>query len=128
MLHKPAGYISATEDKKLDTVLELLPEIPQREELENGSVKFQIFTNDNYKEKIVLEANELSAYRFLLAYEQDQRSQDGLEKGDTSSWADEDLHFVPIKGTTPFRVYCGKESANPSVYKNAAGMVVTILF
>ena len=26
MLHKPAGYISATEDKKLDTVLELLPE------------------------------------------------------------------------------------------------------
>ena len=25
MLHKPAGYISATEDKKLDTVLELLP-------------------------------------------------------------------------------------------------------
>ena len=110
------------------TLLELLPEIPQREELENGSVKFQIFTNDNYKEKIVLEANELSAYRFLLAYEQDQRSQDGLEKGDTSSWADEDLHFAPIKGTTPFRVYCGKESANPSVYKNAAGMVVTILF
>lgn len=109
-------------------MLELLPEIPQREELENGSVKFQIFTNDNYKEKIVLEANELSAYRFLLAYEQDQRSQDGLEKGDTSSWADEDLHFAPIKGTTPFRVYCGKESANPSVYKNAAGMVVTILF
>ena len=43
-------------------------------------MKFQIFTNDNYKEKIVLEANELSAYRFLLAYEQDQRSQDGLER------------------------------------------------
>lgn len=57
----------------------------------------------------MLEANELSAYRFLLAYEQDQRSQDGLEKGDTSSWADEDLHFAPIKGTTPFRVYCGKK-------------------
>ena len=26
MLHKPAGYISATEDKRLDTVLDLLPE------------------------------------------------------------------------------------------------------
>ena len=51
-----------------------------------------------------------------------------MEKGDTSSWADKDLHFAPIKGTTPFRIYCGKESANPSVYKNAAGMVVTILF
>lgn len=110
------------------TLLELLPEIPQREDLENGSVRFQIFTNDNYKEKIALEANELSAYRFLLTYEQDQRSQDGMEKGDTSSWADKDLHFAPIKGTTPFRIYCGKESANPSVYKNAAGMVVTILF
>lgn len=110
------------------TLLELLPEIPQREDLENGSVRFQIFTNDNYKEKLALEANELSAYRFLLTYEQDQRSQDGMEKGDTSSWADKDLHFAPIKGTTPFRIYCGKESANPSVYKNAAGMVVTILF
>ena len=110
------------------TLLELLPEIPQREDLENGSVRFQIFTNDNYKEKIALEANELSAYRFLLTYEQDQRSQDGMEKGDTSSWADKDLHFAPIKGTTPFRIYCGKESANPSVYKNAAGLVVTILF
>ena len=109
-------------------LLELLPEIPQQEELENGSVKFQIFTNDNYKEKIALEANELSAYRFLLAYEQDQRTQTGLEKGDTSRWEDEELHFARIKGTTPFRVYCGKESANPSVYKNAAGMVVTILF
>ncbi len=63
------------------TLLELLPEIPQREDLENGSVRFQIFTNDNYKEKIALEANELSAYRFLLTYEQDQRSQDGMEKG-----------------------------------------------
>ncbi len=109
------------------TLLEYLPEIPSREELENGSVTFQIFTNDNYKEKIALEADELSAYRFMLAYEHDQRSKDQLEKGDTSSWADEALHFVQIRGTTPFRIYCGKESANPSVYKNAAGMVVDIL-
>ena len=88
---------------------------------------FQIFTNDNYKEKIALEADELSAYRFILAYEQDQRTQTGMEKGDTSAWDDEQKQFVPIKGTTPFRVYCGKESANPSVYKNAAGMVIDIL-
>lgn len=109
------------------TLLEYLPEIPTREERENGSVTFQIFTNDNYKEKIALEADELSAYRFMLTYEQDQRCRDQFEKGDTSSWADEALNFAPIKGTTPFRIYCGKESANPSVYKNAAGMVVDIL-
>ncbi len=109
------------------SLLEYLPEIPSREELENGSVMFQIFTNDNYKEKIALEADELSAYRFILAYEQDQRTQTGMEKGDTSAWDDEQKQFVPIKGTTPFRVYCGKESANPSVYKNAAGMVIDIL-
>ena len=42
-------------------LLEFLPQIPDREEIENGSVLFQIFTNDNYKEKIVLSADELSA-------------------------------------------------------------------
>lgn len=109
-------------------LLEFLPQIPNREEIENGSVMFQIFTNDNYKEKIALSADELSAYRFILAYEQDQRTQTGLEKGDTSLWDDVEKRFVPIKGTTPFRVYCGKESANPSVYKNAAGMQVELLF
>ena len=89
---------------------------------------FQIFTNDNYKEKIVLSADELSAYRFILAYEQDQRTQTGVEPGDTSLWEDAERRFVPIRGTTPFRVYCGKESANPSVYKNVAGMQVELLF
>ena len=109
-------------------LLEFLPQIPDREEIENGSVLFQIFSNDNYKEKIVLSADELSAYRFILAYEQDQRTQTGAEPGDTSLWEDAERRFVPIRGTTPFRVYCGKESANPSVYKNVAGMQVELLF
>ena len=109
-------------------LLEFLPQIPDREEIENGSVLFQIFTNDNYKEKIMLSADELSAYRFILAYEQDQRTQTGAEPGDTSLWEDAERRFVPIRGTTPFRVYCGKESANPSVYKNVAGMQVELLF
>ena len=109
------------------SLLEYLPEIPSREELENGSVTFQIFTNDNYKEKITLGADELSAYRFMLTYEQDQRSSGQMENGDTSAWTDENLHFIPIQGTTPFRIYCGKESANPSVYKNVVGMVVDLL-
>lgn len=109
------------------SLLEYLPEIPSREELENGSVTFQIFTSDNYKEKITLGADELSAYRFMLTYEQDQRSSGQIENGDTSAWTDENLHFITIHGTTPFRIYCGKESANPSVYKNVVGMVVEIL-
>ena len=34
----------------------------------------------------MLSADELSAYRFILAYEQDQRTQTGAEPGDTSLW------------------------------------------
>ncbi|MEI3280204.1 MAG: hypothetical protein V8R46_05395 [Eubacterium ramulus] len=110
------------------TLLELLPEIPPREELENGSVKFQIFTNDNYKEKIVMEANELSAYRWSFWHMSRISVHRMVWRRVIPVAGQMKVYGSTIKGTTPFRVYCGKESANPSVYKNAAGMVVTILF
>jgi len=108
-------------------LLNLLPEIPNPEYIESGALLFQIFTNDTYKEKLAADGNELGVYRFMLAYEQDQRTETGMEKGDTSAWTDEDLHFETIRGTTPFRIYCGKSSANPAVYKNVEGMKVILL-
>lgn len=112
---------------KAAQLLELLPEIPDQEFIESGALLFQVFTKDAYKEKMAAEGNELTAYRFILAYEQDQRTQTGLEKGDTSEWDDADLHFAPIKGNTPFRIYCGKSSANPAVYKNVEGITVELI-
>ncbi|MCC8029942.1 MAG: hypothetical protein LIO75_09170, partial [Lachnospiraceae bacterium] len=108
-------------------LLNLLPEIPNPEFIESGALLFQVFTNDTYKEKLAADGNELGVYRFILAYEQDQRTETGMEKGDTSAWTDEDLHFAPIRGTTPFRIYCGKSSANPAVYKNVEGMKIIFL-
>ncbi|MCC8080441.1 MAG: hypothetical protein LIO80_00230 [Lachnospiraceae bacterium] len=108
-------------------LLNLLPEIPNPEFIESGALLFQIFTNDAYKEKLAADGNELGVYRFILAYEQDQRTETGMEKGDTSAWADEELCFAPIHGNTPFRIYCGKSSANPAVYKNVEGMKVILL-
>ena len=111
----------------LADLLEFLPQIADREFLESGAVLFQVFTRDTYKEKIALEGNELTAYRFLLAYEQDQRTETGAEKDDTSAWEDDAKRFAPIKGNTPFRIYCKKSSANPAVYKNVEGITVELL-
>lgn len=112
---------------KAAQLLELLPEIPDQEFIESGALLFQVFTKDAYKEKMAAEGSELTAYRFILAYEQDQRTQTGMEKGDTSGWDDADLHFAPIKGNTPFRIYCGKSSANPAVYKNVEGITIELI-
>ncbi len=111
----------------LEKLLGFLPQIPDREFMESGALMFQVFTRDSYKEKIPLEGNELTAYRFLLAFEQDQRTETGMEKGDTSNWEDDEKQFMPIEGNTPFRIYCGKSSANPAVYKNVEGIVVEII-
>lgn len=108
-------------------LLECLPQIPDREFLESGAVLFQVFTRDTYKEKIALEGNELTAYQFMLAYEQDQRTETGVEQGDTSAWADAEKCFAPIGGNTVFRIYCKKSSANPAVYKNVEGITVELL-
>ena len=110
----------------ISDLLQLLPEIPDIGYIENGGLLFQVFTRDNYKEKIALEGNELTAFRFLLTYEQDQQTEQGMERSDTSAWGAEEKVFVPIKGNTPFRIYCGKSSANPAVYKNVEGMTVTL--
>ncbi len=107
---------------RITDLLSLLPEIPNPEFIESGALQFQIFTKDTFKEKMAADGHELSEYRFLLTFEQDQRTQTGMEKGDTSTWDEEELHFAPIHGNTPFRIYCGKNSANPAVYKNAEGM------
>lgn len=111
----------------LAELLEYLPEVPDREFLESGALLFQVFTRDTYKEKIALEGNELTAYRFMLAYEQDQRTENGMEQDDTSAWEDEEKKFVRIRGNTPYRIYCGKSSANPAVYKNVEGITVELL-
>lgn len=110
----------------LSELLELLPEIPDLEYIENGGLLFQVFTRDNYKEKIALEGSELTAFRFLLTFEQDQRTEQGMERSDTSAWDAPEKVFEPIKGNTPFRIYCGKSSANPAVYKNVEGITVTL--
>lgn len=112
---------------KIADLLSLLPEIPNPEFIESGALQFRIFTKDTYKEKMEADGNELTAYRFLLTFEQDQRTQTGMEKGDTGTWEEEELHFAPIHGNTPFRIYCGKNSANPAVYKNAEGMNIIFL-
>lgn len=52
MLHKPAGYVSATEDKKEKTVMELLPAELQKKELfiagrlDKNTEGFLLLTND----------------------------------------------------------------------------------
>ena len=112
---------------KITDLLCLLPEIPNPEFIESGALQFQIFTKDTYKEKLAADGNELIEYRFLLTFEQDQRTQTGMEKGDTSTWEEEELHFAQIHGNTPFRIYCGKSSANPAVYKNAEGMSLILM-
>lgn len=128
MDQKRGGYRRVTAHGfLLADLLGLLPEIPDPEMIENGEILFQIFTQDAFKEKIALEGSELSAYRFILAFELDQRTDTGFEKHDTSVWDDEELHFAPITGNTPFKIYCDKASANPAVYKNAAGMTVELI-
>ena len=104
-----------------------LPEISGLEMIEDGSITYRIFTKDTYKEKTAADGDELTAYAFMLAWEQDQRTKTGMEKGDTSRWDDQDLHFEKIKGNTPYRIYCKKTSANPAVYKNACGIEIQIV-
>ena len=110
----------------LSDLLRCLPEITGLEMIEDGSMDCRIDTRDSYKQKIAFEGNELTAYSYLLTFEQDQRTRTGMEAGDTSSWQDKQLHFAKIKGNTPYRVYSKKTSANPAVYKNACGIVIRI--
>ncbi|MCU6761839.1 Uncharacterised protein [uncultured Roseburia sp.] len=104
-----------------------LPEISGLEMIEDGSITYRIFTKDTYKEKTAADGDELTAYAFMLAWEQDQRTMTGMEKGDTSKWNDKELHFENINGNTPYRIYCKKTSANPAVYKNACGIEIQII-
>ena len=60
MLHKPAGYISATEDKKLDTVLELLPENAR-------SDLFPVGRLDRDTEGLLLLTNDGKLAHYLLS-------------------------------------------------------------
>ena len=110
----------------LADLLRCLPEITGLEMIEDGSISCRICTKDTYKQRLAFEGNELTAFSYLLTFEQDQRTRTGLERGDTSTWEDEDLHFEKIEGQTPYRIYCKKTSANPAVYKNAWGLEVEI--
>lgn len=103
-----------------------LPQITGPDMLEEGCVSCRIFTEDSYKERHAFDASELTSYLFMLSFVCDQRSKTGKERGDTSSWEDADLNFEHPKGTTPWRVYCKKEGANPAVYKNVCGMEITV--
>ncbi len=103
-----------------------LPEISGIEMIEEGGLFFKVLTNDSYKEKMAVEGSELTAFSYMLAYEHDQRTQTGMEHGDTSSWQDGQKHFGTWKGTTPYRVYCDKTSASPAVYKNVCGLEIKI--
>ena len=60
LLHKPAGYISATEDKKLDTVLELLPENAR-------SDLFPVGRLDRDTEGLLLLTNDGKLAHYLLS-------------------------------------------------------------
>ncbi len=104
-----------------------LPEISGLEMIEEGSVTFRVLTADSYKERVAADGDELTAFSFLLSCEHDQRTKTGMEAGDTSAWEDPDLHFVKIKGNTPYRIYCKKTSASPAVYKNVCGLEIQIL-
>lgn len=110
----------------LSDLLRCLPDITGLEMIEDGSISCRIFTKDKYKQKLAFEGNELTAYSYLLTFEQDQRTRTGMERGDTSGWDDHEMHFAKIEGNTPYRVYCKKTSANPAVYKNACGMEIQI--
>lgn len=110
----------------LTDLLTGLPEISGIEMIEEGGLFFKVLTNDSYKEKMAVEGSELTAFSYMLAYEHDQRTQTGMERGDTSSWQDERKHFETWEGTTPYRVYCDKNSASPAVYKNVCGIEIKI--
>lgn len=60
MLHKPAGYISATEDRKLATVLELLPEEARRD-------LFPVGRLDRDTEGLLLLTNDGKLAHYLLS-------------------------------------------------------------
>lgn len=110
----------------LTDLLTGLPEISGIEMIEEGGLFFRVLTRDSYKEKMSVEGSELTAFSYLLAYEHDQRTQTGPERGDTSGWQDEQQHFASWEGATPYRIYCDKNSASPAVYKNVCGLEIKI--
>lgn len=105
MLHKPAGYISATEDRKLDTVLELLPKNSRSDlfpvgRLDRDTEGLLLLTNDGklahyllspkrhvdktYFARIAGEVKETHIRAFL----------DGLDIGDEKKTLPADLHIL----------------------------------
>lgn len=124
--HNAGNQRITTRGWLLQDLLRLLPEIGSLAPLENGFVSVNIRTADLFKQKQAEDGDLLISKRFLLAYEMDQRTDTGRIKKDTSDWDDPECHFCPVQGMTPFRIYCDKGNANPSLYKNADRLAVQI--
>ena len=105
MLHKPAGYISATEDKKLDTVLELLPENARSDlfpvgRLDRDTEGLLLLTNDGKLAHYLLSPKrhvDKTYYARIAGQVEPEHVQaffEGLDIGDEKKTLPADLHIL----------------------------------